>query len=71
MTRSAYLKKDRQEHRKARTVVMKTAWRLVTDEGIDVVLPWFDTKGEARDFAKSNGIVILGDYPPAIPRTGG
>lgn len=68
---SGYLKKDRQERYNSRRGWFVNAWRIVDAKGTDLVQPWMNTKGEARETAKRIGIVILGDYPPAIPRTEG
>jgi hypothetical protein len=32
------------------------AWRIVDKAGTDIVQPWFNTKGEARAYAKANDI---------------
>jgi hypothetical protein len=70
MPKHGYLLKARRERFNIKRGWFVNAWRIVNDEGIDMILPWFDTKSEARKVAKSTGIVLLGDYPPAITRVG-
>lgn len=42
-------------YRGARTVL---AWRIVTEAGDDMVQPWCEKKGEARDLADTLGIFL-------------
>lgn len=71
MSRQAYLLEDRQERFNTKRAWFVKAWRVVDETGVDLVQPWCDTKAEARELAKRLGIVIAGDYPPPIHRTGG
>lgn len=71
MSRRGYLLKDRKERFNMKRGWFVVAWRIVDEQGVDLVQPWCDTKAEAVELAKRLGIVIAGDYPPAIHRTGG
>lgn len=66
--KSGYLRKDRHERYNLKRAWFVNSWRIVDESGEDIIQPWSRTKGEARDVAKKCGIVILGDWPPAIPR---
>lgn len=68
MSRSGYLKKDRMERFNMKRGWFVNAWRIVDESGRDLVQPWSKTKAEAREVAERIGIVILGDFPPSIPR---
>ncbi len=57
----AYLKKDRKERLTTRSARWVTAWRLVTADGIDIVLPWCDSKDEARSTAVELGAFLAGE----------
>lgn len=56
-----YLKKDRQERFNLKRGWFVTAWRIVDAEGKDLVQPWSNTKGEARETAKSLKIFLLAE----------
>jgi len=56
-----YLKKDRQERFNMRRAWWVVAWRIVDDEGKDMVQPWSNTKTEARATAKACGITLIGE----------
>ena len=66
--KSGYLMKDRQERLNTKRRWFVNVWRIVGEDGRDMVLPWSRTKGEARETAKRLGILILCDFPPAIRR---
>ena len=68
MSKQGYLMKDRQERFNMKRGWFVNAWRIVDSEGKDMVQPWSNTKTEARDTAKRLGILVLGDWPPAISR---
>jgi hypothetical protein len=53
-----YLKKDRQERFNLKRGWFVNAWRIVDDQGEDTVQPWFNKKGEAREYAKEMGMVL-------------
>ena len=55
-----YLKKARQERFNIKRGWYTTAWRIVDGASIDVVQPWCRTKKEAKETAKSLGLVIKG-----------
>lgn len=57
----AYLKKDWQERFNMKRGWFVTAWRVVDQNGKDLVQPWFNTKKEALDTAKRLGIEIEGE----------
>lgn len=59
--KEAYLKKDRQERFNMKRGWFVNAWRLVTEDGTDIILPWMNTKTEARMVAKFHGITIIGE----------
>lgn len=59
--REGYLKKDRQERFNLKRGWFVSAWRIVDKEGRDLIQPWSNTKGEAREVAKACGITILGE----------
>ena len=54
-----YLKKDRQERFNLKRGWFENAWRIVTEDGIDTVQPWFNTKTEARAYAKRQSIQLI------------
>jgi len=50
--RTGYLHKDHQERFNSQRGWFVNAWRIVDENGVDMVQPWFDTKTEARAYAK-------------------
>jgi hypothetical protein len=52
-TRTGYLKKDQQERYNSKRGWFVNAWRIVDENGIDMVQPWFDTKTQARTYARN------------------
>ena len=57
--RIGYLKKDRQERYNSKRAWFVNAWRIVDENGKDIIQPWFDTKTEARAFCKLQGIKLI------------
>jgi len=57
--RTGYLKKDRQERFNTYKAWYVNAWRIVDENGNDIVQPWFDTKTEARQTAKALNINLI------------
>lgn len=57
--KTGYLKKDRQERFNTKRGWFVNAWRIVDDQGRDMIQPWMDSKREARDVAASAGIVLV------------
>ena len=64
---SAYLKKDRQEiHKwcqhcygtKQLRFYFVNAWRIVDEKGLDIVLPWMNSKREAVQIANDMKITL-------------
>ncbi|ELK4824862.1 TPA: hypothetical protein ACGJ4G_002261 [Pseudomonas aeruginosa] len=47
-----YLKKDRQERFNLKRGWFVNAWRIVDEQGRDLVQPWPNTKSEARRVAR-------------------
>ncbi|MBW6354916.1 hypothetical protein ACLBVF_10390 [Pseudomonas aeruginosa] len=47
-----YLKKDRQERFNLKRSWFVNAWRIVDEQGRDLVQPWPNTKSEARRVAR-------------------
>ena len=59
---SAFLVKDTQERFNMKRGWFVVAWRLVDPTTKrDLVQPWFNTKTEARKYAKLQGIKILNE----------
>lgn len=56
--KTGILKKDWIEKRSSRSIRFAVAWRIMDDQGRDMVQPWFDTKGEAREYARRQGILL-------------
>jgi len=56
-----YLKKDMMERYNMKRAWFVNAWRIVDEKGVDMVLPWPNTKGEARETAKQLGIELKGE----------
>lgn len=59
--RIGYLKKDRMERYNSKRGWFVNAWRIVDENGKDMVQPWPNTKGEARETAKQLGIELKGE----------
>ena len=57
------LKKDRKERFNLRRGWFVNAWRVVDEQGRDMVQPWANTKGEARATAKALGINLIETEP--------
>ena len=57
--RKGYLKKYYQEKFNRKRGWFVKAWRILDEHGNDIVQPWFDTKAEAMEYAKTNNIWIL------------
>jgi len=57
--KTGYLKKDRQERFNSKRGWFVTAWRIVDGEGRDMIQPWMNTKGEAREVAKAQSILLV------------
>jgi Fe-S-cluster containining protein len=53
-----YLIKDSQERFNTKRSWRVVAWRVVNDQGQDMLQPWFDSKGQAAEGAKKQGISI-------------
>ena len=60
-TRQGYLKKDRMERFNLKRGWFVNAWRIVDAQGKDMVLPWPQTKSEARRIAVQLGIELIGE----------
>lgn len=56
-----YLKKDRMERYNMKRGWFVVAWRIVDENGNDMVQPWPNKKGEAREIAKRLGIELKGE----------
>ena len=61
MTRQGYLKKDRMERYNMKRAWFVNAWRIVDENGVDLVQPWPNTKSEARRLAVQLGIELKGE----------
>jgi hypothetical protein len=59
-TKTCRLKKDKQERFNIKRGWYTTAWRIVDQNGVDLVQPWCRTKKEARETAKNLGYSIEG-----------
>lgn len=53
-----YLKKDTLEMCNMKRVWFVNSWRIVDENGVDLVLPWPRTKSEARRLAVQLGIKL-------------
>ena len=53
-----YLKKDMLERYNMKRAWFVNAWRIVDENGKDMVLPWPNTKTEARRLAAQMGIKL-------------
>lgn len=56
-----YLKKDRMERYNMKRGWFVVAWRIVDENGVDLVQPWPNTKSEARETAAQLGIELKGE----------
>lgn len=63
MSRQCWLKKDRQERITIKRGWFTTAWRIVDQNGVDMVQPWCRTKKEAKGLAIRLGYKIEGERP--------
>lgn len=61
MTKIAYIKRDRMERFNLKRGWFVDAWRLVSRTGEDLVQPWFETKTDAKAYARSAGIDVVGE----------
>lgn len=59
--RVGYLMRDRQERFNLKRAWYVTAWRIVDEEGCDLVQPWCNTKTDARNLAARLDIEIRGE----------
>ncbi|WP_031673210.1 hypothetical protein [Pseudomonas aeruginosa] len=57
--KSGYLKKDRQERFNLKRGWFVNAWRIVDEQGRDLVQPWPNTKTEARRVAHLLNIQLI------------
>jgi hypothetical protein len=55
----AYLKRDWQERFNLKRARFVNAWRLVDEEGRDLIQPWANTKTEAREMARFLGYQLI------------
>ena len=53
-----YLKKDTLEMFNMKRTRFINSWRIVDENGVDMVLPWSRTKSEARQMAVHLGIKL-------------
>lgn len=56
-----YLKKDRMERFNMKRGWFVVAWRIVDENGVDLVQHWPNTKSEARQLAAQLGIELKGE----------
>jgi len=59
--KTGYLKKDRMERYNMKRGWFVVAWRIVDENGVDMVQPWPNKKGQAREIAKRLGIELKGE----------
>lgn len=59
--KTGYLKKDRMECFNVKRGWFVVAWRIVDENGNDMVQPWLNDKSEAREIAKRLGIELKGE----------
>lgn len=59
--KTGYLKKDRMERYNSKRGWFVNAWRIVDENGVDLVQPWPNTKSEARRTAAQLGIELKGE----------
>ena len=60
--RTGYLKKDYQERFNMKRAWIVNAWRIVDENGSDIIQPWSNTKREARETADACNIELKEDY---------
>lgn len=59
--KTGYLKKDMMERYNSKRGWFVNAWRIVDENGKDMVQPWPNTESEAREIAKRLGIELKGE----------
>lgn len=59
--KTGYLKKDLMERYNSKRAWFVNAWRIVDENGADLVQPWPNTKSEARRLAVQLGIELKGE----------
>lgn len=59
--KTGYLKQDRMECFNVKRGWFVVAWRIVDENGKDMVQPWSNDKSEARETAKRLGIELKGE----------
>lgn len=59
--KTGYLKQDRMECFNVKRGWFVVAWRIVDENGKDMVQPWSNDKSEAREIAKRLGIELKGE----------
>ena len=59
--KTGYLKKDRMERYDSKRGWFVNAWRIVDENGTDLVQPWPNTKSEVRRLAVQLGIELKGE----------
>ena len=59
--KTGYLKKDRMERYDSKRGWFVNAWRIVDENGTDLVQLWPNTKSEARRLAVQLGIELKGE----------
>jgi hypothetical protein len=59
--KNGYLLKDRQERFNLKRGWFVNAWRIVDENRGDLVQPWMNTKGAAKEVAKQIGINLIGE----------
>lgn len=57
--RIGYLKETRQERYNLKRGWFVRAYRIVDEDGNDIIQPWSNTKKEARETAKALGIKLV------------
>ena len=59
--KTGYLKKDRMERYNLKRGWFVNTWRIVDEQGVDLVQPWPTTKSEARRIAVQLDIELIGE----------
>jgi len=59
--KTGYLKKDHMERFNLKRGWFVAAWRIVDENGVDLVQPWPNTKSEACRLAVQLGIELKGE----------
>lgn len=59
--KTGYLKKDCMERYNMKRAWFVVAWRIVDENGVDMVQPWPNKKPEARRLAVRLGIELKGE----------